>query len=104
MSDRFIIKTTHIHTRHTSHVTCHMSDTFAKIVENPLYFEQLPDSEKTADLALIVVTTDPELLRIIPNIYQTYVVCKAALKRNPLVLKYIFLLRKILDQILLDLM
>lgn len=66
-----------------------MSDTLAKLSENPMYFEQIPDSEKTVELALLTIAMDPESLRIIPDKYQTFAVCRAALKKNPLVLKYI---------------
>lgn len=66
-----------------------MQNLFVQIALDPFYFEKIEDGDKTEDLALLAVSTNPESLRIIPKEFQTEAVCKIALMKNSLVLKYI---------------
>ena len=65
-----------------------MLNIIARISKDPFSFEHL-GKDQTEDMALLAVSIDPMVLRIVPQIYQTYQVCKEAIIKNPLVLQYI---------------
>ena len=58
-----------------------------KIIRDPFSFELL--EEKTEELALLAVTINQKALVVIPEQYQTYDVCKKAIKNNMLTFKFI---------------
>lgn len=64
-----------------------MANDTIKIIQNPFDFEHLVD--KTEELALLAVSTNPDALRVVPKEFQTKHVCLVALKLNPLVLIHI---------------
>ena len=59
-----------------------MENTITKIFKDPNEFKNLKD-EQSVDLALLAVTRDYNALRIIPEKFQTYQICKIALKIRP---------------------
>lgn len=60
-----------------------------QIIKNPSYFAKLADGDKTEELALLAVLSDPNSLEFISRDFQTVDVCLAALKKCSLTLKFI---------------
>lgn len=66
-----------------------MSLLVSQILKNTRNFSEFVDDEKNADLALLAVTEYADDLKLISQEYQTYAVCKKALKQNSLILEFI---------------
>ena len=63
--------------------------TITRILKDPSYFSKLDFKDKTVDLAILMVSSNPNSLEFIPKEFQTDNVCEIALKKNALSLKFI---------------